>query len=224
MPRTNQAFCNSDQDKQYRPDDAEQQYRGINPHGLEHASRLHDHKARTTSADEQHLVHHGKFDCRCLRWVLAVRKRNRKTNFCVFFALRMTIGPKIPGAVIPRRVFTQPGSFSSDQSAPDALGMSASLRLRPNLRTAAIRRDVPLGDSCTAANNSSELRGYWITLSARSTSRGGTSKPIAFATCRLMASSKVVGCSTGTLPTFSPLKIFASCRAICRYISVMRGP
>ena len=27
-----------------------------------------------------------------------------------FFALRMTIGLKIPGAVIPRRVFTQPGS------------------------------------------------------------------------------------------------------------------
>ena len=29
------------------------------------------------------------------------------------------------------------GSFSSDQPAPDALGMSASLRSRPNLRTAA---------------------------------------------------------------------------------------
>jgi hypothetical protein len=27
-----------------------------------------------------------------------------------FFALRMTTEPKIPGAVIPRRVFTQPGS------------------------------------------------------------------------------------------------------------------
>src|SRR5258708_1856110 len=32
------------------------------------------------------------------------------------------------------------GSFSSDQAAPDALGMSASLPSRPNLRTAAIRR------------------------------------------------------------------------------------
>ena len=38
------------------------------------------------------------------------------------------------------------GSFSSDQPAPDALGMSASLRSRPNLRTAAIRREVPGGD------------------------------------------------------------------------------
>jgi hypothetical protein len=35
------------------------------------------------------------------------------------------------------------GSFSSDRPAPDALGMSASLRSRPNLRTAAIRRGVP---------------------------------------------------------------------------------
>ena len=43
------------------------------------------------------------------------------------------------------------GSFSSDQPAPDALGMSASLRSRPNLRTAAIRRSVPIPDSCTAA-------------------------------------------------------------------------
>src|ERR1700730_9061222 len=36
------------------------------------------------------------------------------------------------------------GSFSSDRPAPDALGMSASLRSRPNLRTAANRRGVPL--------------------------------------------------------------------------------
>src|SRR5260370_38413651 len=43
------------------------------------------------------------------------------------------------------------GSFSSDQPAPDALGMSASLRSRPNLRTAANRRGVPGADICTAA-------------------------------------------------------------------------
>jgi hypothetical protein len=29
--------------------------------------------------------------------------------FAVFFALRMTVEPKIPGAIIPRSVFTQPG-------------------------------------------------------------------------------------------------------------------
>ena len=38
------------------------------------------------------------------------------------------------------------GSFSSDRPASDALGMSASLRSRPNLRTAANRRDVPGGE------------------------------------------------------------------------------
>ena len=37
------------------------------------------------------------------------------------------------------------GSFSSDQPAPDALGMSASLRSRPKLRTAAIRRGGRVG-------------------------------------------------------------------------------
>jgi len=63
----------------------------------------------------------------------------------------MTTEPKIPGAVIPRRVFTQPGSFSSDQPAPDSLGMSASLRSRPNLRTAAIRRGVPCMDGARGA-------------------------------------------------------------------------
>src|ERR1700730_14856753 len=45
------------------------------------------------------------------------------------------------------------GSFSSDRPAPDALGMSASLRSRPNLRTAANRRGVPIGDSCAAAKS-----------------------------------------------------------------------
>ena len=50
-------------------------------------------------------------------WVLAVRKRNpiwsscrAEDRFLCFFALRMTTGPKIPGTVLPRRVFTQPGS------------------------------------------------------------------------------------------------------------------
>ena len=45
----------------------------------------------------------------------------------------MTIEPKIPGAVIPRGVFTQSGSFSSDQPAPDALGMSAAPPIAPEI-------------------------------------------------------------------------------------------
>ena len=64
----------------------------------------------------------------------------------------------------PRIVFGRKvrfGSFSSDQPAPDALGMFASLRSRPNLRTAAVRRLVPGSDICTAAS-----RHHSITSSA----------------------------------------------------------
>jgi len=46
-----------------------------------------------------------------------------------FLALRMTIGPKIPGAVIPRRVFTQPGS------EPVVLWSSTRFPLRSQNRT-----------------------------------------------------------------------------------------
>ena len=57
--------------------------------------------------------------------VLAVRKRNpiwsscrAEDRFLCFFALRMTTGPKIPGTVIPRRVFTQPGSRATELRYP----------------------------------------------------------------------------------------------------------
>jgi len=46
------------------------------------------------------------------------------------------------------------GSFSSDRPASDALGMSASLRSRPNLRTAAIRRGVPKAAVSRCSNTS----------------------------------------------------------------------
>jgi hypothetical protein len=39
------------------------------------------------------------------------------------------------------------GSFSSDRHAPDALGMSASLRSLPKFGTAANRRGVPARDT-----------------------------------------------------------------------------
>jgi hypothetical protein len=35
-----------------------------------------------------------------------------------FFGLRMTIGPEISGVVVPRGVFTQPGSFAIDADGP----------------------------------------------------------------------------------------------------------
>jgi hypothetical protein len=66
-------------------------------------------------------------------WVLAVRKRNpiwsscrAEDRFLCFFALRMTTGPKIPGTVLPRRVFTQPGSFTSFRAS------ASDFRFAPN--------------------------------------------------------------------------------------------
>src|ERR1700730_17285567 len=43
-------------------------------------------------------------------------------------------------------------SFSPDRPAPDALGISASLRSRPNLRTAANRRGVSEADNAARVN------------------------------------------------------------------------
>ena len=50
-----------------------------------------------------------------------------------FFALRMTVGPKIPGAVIPPRVFTQPGSVSTEaaNSAARPLHFAPKADVRP---------------------------------------------------------------------------------------------
>jgi hypothetical protein len=46
-----------------------------------------------------------------------------------FFALRITTEPKIPGAVIPRRVFTQPGSGA------DITYLLSNVRFTPEART-----------------------------------------------------------------------------------------
>jgi len=62
-----------------------------------------------------------------------------------FFALRMTIGPKIPGAVIPRRVFTQPGSIAAEMIGTVQRPMSA---LPPK---ADKRADVSLSPLCATS-------------------------------------------------------------------------
>src|SRR5262249_25707 len=48
---------------------------------------------------------------------------------------------------------------------------------------------------------------YSITSSARASSVGGTSMPSAWAVCRLMTNSNVVGCITGRSAGFSPLRM-----------------
>ena len=80
------------------------------------------------------------------RWVLAVRKRNpiwsscrAEDRFLCFFALRMTTGPKIPGTVIPRRVFTQPGSIATHSRCP------RNVRFAPNFGHIAATRPTTQG-------------------------------------------------------------------------------
>ena len=43
--------------------------------------------------------------------------RNAERKTILLFSLRVTIEPKILGAVIPRSVFTQPGSFAPFECA-----------------------------------------------------------------------------------------------------------
>jgi hypothetical protein len=52
--------------------------------------------------------------------------------------------------------------------------------------------------------NTGNDEAYSITSSARPSSIGGTSRPIAFAALRLITSSNLVGCSTANSPGLAP--------------------
>ena len=58
-----------------------------------------------------------------------------------------------------------------------------------------------------------------MTLSARSSSDGGTVSPSAFAVFRLMTSSNFVGCSTGRSAGLAPLRILSTYVAARRHSS-----
>jgi hypothetical protein len=62
------------------------------------------------------------------------------------------------------------------------------------------RRSKVFGETALTAS-------YSITSSARASSMGGTSSPSALAVLRLMTRSNLVGCTTGKLWGFSPLRI-----------------
>src|SRR5262249_36494463 len=73
-------------------------------------------------------------------------------KFLRFFPLRVTVEPKIPGAVIPRRVFTQPGSKTeltprNDESGVRIQECAAKLIEQYALRRTPQRRELrtPLG-------------------------------------------------------------------------------
>src|SRR5207248_9200434 len=61
---------------------------------------------------------------------------------------------------------------------------------------------------------------YSITLSARSSSDDGTSRPIALAVLRLTTTSNFAGCWTGMSVGLIPCSTFATSRARSRYISL----
>jgi hypothetical protein len=54
------------------------------------------------------------------------------------------------GQPVALRIRGPPWVIFVRSTPPDALGMSTSLRSRPNRRTAANRREVPIPDSCSA--------------------------------------------------------------------------
>ena len=89
------------------------------------------------------------------------------------------------------------------EGASDALGMSVSLRSRPNLRTAAIRRGVPKA----AMSNRSKQRSYSITSSAMASNPGGIVRPSDLETLRLISSSNLADCTTGSSAGRAPPKI-----------------
>jgi hypothetical protein len=81
-----------------------------------------------------------------------------------FFALSVTPSLKIPGAVIPRRVFTQPGPEAAIRPVTE---LSRALQ-------------------CTRPQIASRRLTSSMTSSAVAISSVGTVRPIALAVCRLM--------------------------------------
>src|SRR5215472_7268930 len=65
---------------------------------------------------------------------------------------------------------------------------------------------------------------HWISSSARPRSACGIVRPRALALLRLMASSNLMGCSTGRSPGLAPFRILSTKTAARRHMSFMSGP
>src|SRR6185295_2981639 len=72
--------------------------------------------------------------------------------------------------------------------------------------------------------NTGNDKAYSITSSARPSSIGGTSRPIAFAALRLITSSNLVGCSTANSPGLAPLRILSTYTASRSNDALRLGP
>src|SRR5262249_7076910 len=84
------------------------------------------------------------------------------------------------------------------------------------------RRERPC--RCAAESPNELPPPHSITSSARASSDGGKSRPIALAVLRFTTSSNLVGCSTGRVAGMAPRRTLAICRANCAKTSVKRGP
>src|ERR1700731_1761637 len=62
-----------------------------------------------------------------------------------------------------------------------------------------------------------QQKNYSITSSARASSLSGIASPIAFAALRLITSSNLVGCSTGSSAGFAPFRTLSTYSAARRY-------
>src|SRR5262245_21216052 len=86
------------------------------------------------------------------------------------------------------------------------------------------KRDHYVGRGCCADKKRTELPPpHSITSSARASSVGGIVMPSAFAVLRLMTSSNFIGCSTGSSPGLTPLRILSTYPAPRRQRSARSG-
>src|SRR5215510_2483850 len=110
---------------------------------------------------------------------------------------------------------------------PHAIAVYASQPLSP----VATQHSLPSGrysllgpDFHRLDRTSFAWRTHSITSSARVSNIGGTVRPIAFAAIRLIASSNLVGCSTGKSPGFAPRRILSTYSAARRNRSALFAP
>ena len=107
----------------------------------------------------------------------------------------------------PRRSPPPSGPVEMPADGPPSL-QAIGCRGTPHRHRRLLRARRQRPRSGRASNQRDELAPpHSITSSARASSDGGTSRPIAFAVLRLMTSSYLVGACTGRSAGFSPLRM-----------------
>jgi len=135
----------------------------------------------------------------------------------------------------PRMGMFLPASSSLLPTEPSArscrFGCYASFALRATCAGRATVSRVRRGDAPTSCHApGSQVENFWrfqdpsysLTWSARWSNVCGIVSPRALAVLRLIASSNLVGCSTGRSPGFAPRRILSVSSAACRQRSAAR--